>query len=25
LRFTHDARNEEKLFTRIEQLVEQLA
>jgi transcription-repair coupling factor (superfamily II helicase) len=25
LRFTHDARNDEKLFSRIEQLVEQLA
>ncbi len=25
LRFTHDARNEEKLFARVEQLVEQLA
>jgi transcription-repair coupling factor (superfamily II helicase) len=25
LRFTHDARNEEKLFVRVEQLVEQLA
>jgi hypothetical protein len=25
LRFTHDARSEEKLFARVEQLVEQLS